>query len=362
MMKNSIIFLTVISFLIVCGCNNNTEAPNTTDKYIIPDSLLKTLKIDTVVSCPLVNSLTLTGKVAFNDEQVAKIFPLVSGNIMDVNVQLGDYVKRGQQLGIIRSGEMAGYANDLVSARTNLAVAKKNLDAAEDMYKSGLLSEKDYLNTKALYQQAQGQLTRAGHVIQINGGNTQSLYIVKAPIDGFIVEKNITNNMSIRTDNTNALFTVSDLKNIWILANVYESQIAQVHLGDEVEVTTLTYPGKKFRGKVDKILNVLDPANKVMKIRVVLPNPDYLLKPEMYASVTVVSKTDKDALCIPSSALIFDHSQNYILVYKSPSDVKIVPVQLLSTHGDRTYISGNLSEGDKLINSNVLLIYDALNS
>jgi len=98
--------------------------------------------------------------------------------------------------------------------------------------------------------------------LQINGGNTQGEFIVRAPISGFVVEKQINNNMAIRNDNNNSLFTISDLRNVWILANVYESNISEVHLGDDVEVTTLSYPGRKFHGKVDQILNVLDPTNK----------------------------------------------------------------------------------------------------
>jgi cobalt-zinc-cadmium efflux system membrane fusion protein len=354
------IFITASVVLASCKSNTVTVADRT--KYEIPDSLFKTLKTDSVIKCPLVNNLTLTGKVAFNDEKVSKIFPLVSGNIMNVNVQLGDYVHKEQSLGIIRSGEMAGYGNDLISAKTNLLVAQKNLSASEDMYKSGLISQKDYIIVQAMYKQAESQLTRAQQILQINGGSTQGQFIVRAPIDGFIVEKQITNNMSIRPDNTNSLFTISDLKNVWVLANVYESNIDKIHLGDDIEVTTLSYPSRKFTGKVDKIFNVLDPTNKVMKIRVVLNNPDYALKPEMFASVTVSSKDNRQSLCIPSSALIFDNSRYYVLQFKSKSDVKIIPVQVISTNADKTYISGGLQQGDKIIASETILIYDALNS
>ena len=98
-----------------------------------------------------------------------------------------------------------------------------------------------------------------------------------------------------------------------------------------------------------------------MKIRVELPNPDYALKPEMFASVRVSNKTDSEALCVPSSALIFDHSQYFILVYKSQSDVRIVPTQIISTNGDKSYITADIREGDKIISSNAVLIYEAIN-
>ena len=166
----------------------------------------------------------------------------------------------------------------------------------------------------------------------------------------------------IRSDNATGLFTISDLKNVWVMANVYESNISFVKTGDSVNITTLSYPGKIFRGKIDKIMNVLDPSNKVMKLRIILSNPGYLLKPEMFASVVVNTTENKRELSIPSRTLIFDHSQYYVLVYKSPTEITIRPVQVSSTVGDRSYISEGLTEGEHLIGTQALLIYQELNS
>jgi len=187
-------------------------------------------------------------------------------------------------------------------------------------------------------------------------------YFLKSPIDGFVVDRQVNNQMMIRSDNAMALFTISDLKNVWVMANVYESNISLVKMGDSVNITTLSYPGRIFRGKIDKIMNVLDPANKVMKLRIVLNNPGYLLKPEMFANVLVNTTENKKMITIPSRALIFDHSQYYVLVYKSPSDITIRPVQVLNTVGDKTFISEGLTEGERLIGTEALLIYQELNS
>ncbi len=361
MYKKIFSFSCIIAVFIIFSACNGPKRGVEKPKYVIADSLLKTLHIDSVTKCPLINSLTLTGKVSFNEEKVNRIFPMLSGVITDVNVQLGDYVTKGQKLGIIRSSEMAGYGNDLVTSNTNLLIAKKNMDAAEDMYKSGLMSEKDFVTAQQMYKQAQSQRTRSTQVLQINGGNTQGEFVVRAPISGFVVEKQVNSNMAIRNDNSNNLFTISDLKNVWVIANVYESNITQVHVGDDAQVTTLSYPDRMFKGKVDQVLNVLDPTNKVMKIRVILPNEDYALKPEMFASVNVISQKNSDALCIPSSALIFDQSQYFVLIYKTPSDVKIAPVKIISNNADKSYISGEVHEGDKVIASNAILIYEAMN-
>ena len=355
------VLLFLASFVLFQSCENKEKKPEADKGYVIPDTIMQALKVDTVGMSQLVNAITLTGKVGTNDDNVVPVYSLVSGNVQEIKVLLGDLVTAGQTLAVVRSQEMAQYSSDLLNAQTNLSIAQKNLEKTIDMFHSGLASVPDSLAAVVQLQQAKAEVDRVNRVLKINGGNTQGDFVVKAPISGFIVQKGATNNMTIRGDNGTSLFTISDLKNVWIQANVYESNISLIHQGENVDITTLAYPGKVFKGRIDKVMNVLDPTSKVMKVRVVLPNPDYLLKPEMYASITVNDKENKQCLSIPSSAVIFDHSQNYVLVFHSKSDVKITPVTLISTLGDKTFVSG-VSEGDKVISSQAILIYNALNS
>lgn len=356
-----LLFLLSGSFLLP-SCENKDKKPEADKGYVIPDTVMRSLRIDTVGESQLVNAITLTGKVSTNDDNVVPVYSLVSGNVQDIKVVLGDYVSAGQTLAIVRSQEMAQYSSDLLNAETNVSIAQKNLEKTLDMYHGGLASVPDSLAAVVQLQQAKAELDRVNRVLKINGGNSQGEYIVRAPISGFIVQKGATNNMLIRNDNSTSLFTISDLKNVWVQANVYESNISLIHLGENVDVTTIAYPGKSFKGRIDKVMEVLDPTSKVMKVRVVLPNPQYLLKPEMYASITVTEKENKECLSVPSSAVIFDHSQNYVLVFHSKSDVKITPVQVISAVGDRTFISTGVSLGDQVIASQAILIYNALNS
>ncbi|HET7002483.1 MAG TPA: efflux RND transporter periplasmic adaptor subunit [Puia sp.] len=354
--------LAMLIMLAISSCHDKPEPAEEKKGYVLPDSLLKTIEIDSVTSSRVMNTLTLTGKVDFNGDNVIKIFPTISGQVSEIKVMPGDYVKQGQVLAVIRSSDMAGYSNDFVNARSNLEIAKKTMEATNDMYKSGLASQKDQLAAQEGYYQAESAFEKAKRVINLNGGSMNGEYTLKSPIDGFVVDRQVNNNMMIRSDNSTALFTISDLKNVWVMANVYESNISNVKMGDSVNITTLSYPGKIFRGRIDKVMNVLDPSNKVMKLRIVLANPGYLLKPEMFASVVVNTTENKNMVSIRSRALIFDHSQYYVLVYKSPSDISIRPVEVQNTVGDRTFITGGLSEGERLIGTEALLIYQELNS
>jgi cobalt-zinc-cadmium efflux system membrane fusion protein len=344
------------------ACQDKSPTEESKKGYILPDSLLKAIEIDTVVNSRVMNTLTLTGKVDFNEDNVIKLFPTISGQVSDIKVMLGDYVRQGQLLAVIRSPDMAGYSNDFTMAKSNMEIAKKNVDATNDMYKSGLTSQKDLITAQEGYNQALSTYEKSQRVLNLNGGSLTGEYTLKSPINGFVVDRQVNNNMMIRSDNSTALFTISDLKNVWVMANVYESNITNVKMGDSVNITTLSYPGKIFRGRIDKVMNVLDPSNKVMKLRIILSNPEYLLKPEMFASVVVNTTENKNMVSIKSRALIFDHSQYYVLVYKSPSDITIRPVQVQNTVGDRTYISEGLVEGERLIGTEALLIYQELNS
>ena len=362
--RNMLFVAAGILLAAIYSCNESTAGKPDEGKqpYIIPDSLLKTLAIDTVRQGELINSMSLTGMVDFNQDKQVNIFPLVSGNIREIKVQLGDYVTAGQVLATVRSGEMASYTNNLIQAETNVNATKKQLDASKDLYTSGLASNLDVTNAQVNYDQALAQLEMVKKILKINGDDTSGRFVVKTPIPGFIVAKQVTNDQAIRPDNGNALFTISDLKDVWVWGNVYEANLDKIHLGDNVDVTTLSYPGRVFKGRVDKILHVLDPTSKVMKVRVVIENPDLALRPQMYATVTATNTDHSRAIYVPLSALVFDNSRYFVLVYHGNGKADITPVERLSTLGDKVYLVSGVKPGDLIIASNTLAIYDQLNS
>jgi len=353
----------VVSAIALQSCNGEKkQVVEETRKYVIPDSLLRTLQMDTVKTIPLVNSITFTGMVDVNQDNQVNVFPLVSGNVTDVKVQLGDYVNAGQVLATIKSSEMAGYSNNLTVAETNVTTTKRQLTAVKDQFAAGLASEVDVTVAQTNYDQAVAQLEMAKRVLKINGDNKQGEWVAKAPVSGFIVQKSITNGSSIRADNGSNIFTISDLKNVWVWANVYESNIGNIHLGDDVSVTTISYPGRVFKGKVDKILNALDPTTKVMKVRIVIPNEKYELKPQMFASIIIANPENRSAISVSSKALIYDNSRYYVIVYNGHGDASITPVEVLSSAGDKTYLKSGVKDGDRVISSQAIQIYGELNS
>lgn len=359
-------FLPVIALALILGaCTEKKEVKDTSQKgFALNDSLVQSLGIQfaQVSSASVENELKLNGKVTFNQDNVVRVFPLVGGNVSMVKVGLGDYVTKGQVLAILRSSDMAGFESQNTSARANVAIAQKNFDAAQEMYKSGLMNERDYTNAKNALDIAQAELQRTKEVLSLYGSGKQSEYVVKAPASGFIVEKNISENTVLRSDNSSGmpLFTISDLSNVWILANVYETDIARINVGEHSVVTTLAYPDKEFEGKIDKIFNVLDSGSRVMKVRVHIDNKGNLLKPEMFANVAIRLAENRSLPCIPSKSVIFDKSKYFVLVVGEKGAVEPREVRPYKISGGNTYISSGLKESEKIIVANQLLIYDAI--
>lgn len=336
------------------------ETGGVKEKFCISDTLRNMIAIDTVRLENVQDNVTLTGEVSFDLDKVVRVMPLTSGQVLDVKVSLGDYVQRGQTLAVMKSSEIVSNYSDQSAARADLAIAKKNMDAAESLFKSGMAAEKDFQNAKEEYEKALSAVQRSTEVGKIYGaGNAAGEVLIKAPISGFIVEKKVNTGMQIRPDNADNLFTISDLKEVWVLANVFESDIARVQPGMQANISTLAYPDKIFTGKVDQVSQVLDPQNKTEKVRIRIQNTGNLLKPEMFTSVSIVGVVPQRAMEVPSAAVIFDYGKQYVVTYKDACNVAVKEVTPIKTQGGKTYLKSGVQPGDLLISKNQILVYNA---
>lgn len=366
--KNNSILLFSIYAIAASSCSQTPAAERqATQEYCIPDSLLQNITLDTVRSEPVMNELILSGKIAVNEEKQAKVFPLASGHVVEVKASLGDYVKQGQVLVVIRSSDMANYFDEYNSSKSELTIAKKSLDVADDMYKSGLITEKEYINAQTDYQKALSASNKITEILKVYGTTEKegtasgAGYVIKAPANGFIVEKNVNPGMDVRPDAGNNLFTIADLNEVWVVANAYETDIEKINIGYLADVTVLSYSTQNFPGRIDKISNILNPETNVLNVKIRLDNPGYLLKPGMFTRITIRYPDNKQMLAIPSGAVIFDDNKNWVLRYKDKCHVEMQQVTVYKHLEGKTYIQGsNLQENNRLITRNGIYIFTAL--
>jgi cobalt-zinc-cadmium efflux system membrane fusion protein len=360
-MKHKLIIGIAIVSLAFASCKKEVENPQTNTSFALSDSMLKTTTTAVAQTQPVKNELSFYGKITADNNKMIDVYPLVGGNVIKVNVELGDYVHKGQVLATIKSTDIADFEKQSLDAKSDLLVAKNNLKVAQELFDGKLNSESDVLQAKSEVTKAQSQLGKIQETYKIYNIKAGSIYEVTAPISGFIIQKSINQDMLLRSDRSENIFDIAEISEVWAMANINETDIDKVKLGIDADVTTLSYPDKVFKGKVDKIFNVIDPETKAMQARVKLQNPDYLLKPDMNANIKLSFKEDKSLIAIPSDAIVFDKSKNFVMVFKDRHNIETRQVEVYSVVGDTTYIKSGLKENEKVITNNQLFIYRALN-
>lgn len=347
--------------LLLSACHSETPKPEEHSSFVLSTKMLSTTTIATASEAPLRNELSFYGKITADANKMIEIFPVVGGNVTKVFVELGDYVEKGQLLATIRSTEIAGFEKEMDDANNELIVAKNNLKVTQEMFEGKLNSERDVIEAKSQLEKANSQLQRIRETYQIYNIRKGATYEVHAPISGYVIQKNVNEGMLLRSDKTDNIFDIADIKDVWAIANVNESEINQVRLGIDASVATLSYPDRIYRGQVDKIFNVIDPETKAMKVRIKLDNADNTLKPEMRANIKLSFAEDRSMVAIPSKAIVFDKSKNFVMIFKDRSNIETRQVEVFRQVGDTSYISEGLHAGEKVMTTNQLLVYDALN-
>lgn len=352
----------IILSVLSCSKKATDEKPQAKKGFELSNTMLNSIALAKVENKYIEDNYNFYGKISADKNSYIDVFPLVGGNVLNVNVELGDYVKKGQVLATIRSTELAEIQKDVSDAKTDLVVAQNNLRVAKEMYEGKLNTERDVLEAKSQVQKAQDQMQRANAVSTVYNVQKGNIYSVIAPISGYIVQKNINKDMQLRSDRSDNIFDVANTSNVWAIMNINESDIDKISLGMSAQVSTLSYPDKVFDGKIDKIFKIIDPQTNAMQARVVLDNANGLLIPESKATIKISRSENNKALTIPSKAVIFDDNRSFVVIYKSRADVKVREIKVLKQVGDTTYIAEGLTEGEQVITNNQLLIYRSLNS
>lgn len=361
MKKKWIPVLMSFSLLMVsCGKSTGTPEAPLEQKSVLTDTLFNTVSVDTVCSHVMHEELLLNGRVDFDMEKVAHVYSMFSGSVEKVYVEAGDYVEQGAPLASIRSEEVADMAKELDKARQALVVAERNLKAAEDMKFSGVASELDLLRAQQEAIDAKADLERISKRYSIYSTEDGVFYTIKAPVSGFITERRINPNIQLRQDFEEAVFTIVGLEQVWIMADVYESDISKVHENMPVCITTLAYGEQEFHGTIDRVYQTLDDESKTMNIRIKLRNDKHLLKPGMFANVYVrTDRGDKEVPQVDARSVIFENGKHYVIAVKG-KELRLQQVSIGKRTPEYCYLTDGVKAGDTIIGRNALLIYNIL--
>ncbi|MEO7988694.1 MAG: efflux RND transporter periplasmic adaptor subunit [Chryseolinea sp.] len=356
----SVCLFTLVILGSITSCNKKPVEENDV-AFSLSDTMMTMCKFHKATLEKVKNEIRLFGKITADNNKLAQVYPVVGGVVTSINIELGDYVHQGQILATIQSTEVAQFQKEKLDAVSGIAVAEKNLQVVKDLFSSKLNSEKDIAVAEKELENAKAELNRMNDIYKIYSLKNGSLYNVVAPISGFVIAKRINQNEQLPSDMSEPLFAIAEINEIWALANVNESDIPKIQVGYEAEVKTLAFPDQVYLGKIDKIFSAIDPETKSMKARVKIPNVDFKLKPEMNCTVAVRFDDNEMKVAVPSAAIIFDKSKYWVMIFKNKHDIETRQVSIHHQLGSTTYLDKGVAQGETVITTNSLLVYDAIN-
>lgn len=349
--------------MVMTACHSNTTTPVTQEinTCMISPELKSRIQLSALTEAPIHAELELTGSVSYDQDHLYRYQSLASGVVREVRFNLGDHVTKGQVLAEIKTTELNDQSAELQKQTAALALAERQLRATMSLHDDGIASDKELLEAQNDVANAKLDIKRIKETMTIQGGSVEKgVLLIKAPMTGYIVEKKMTPGYQVNAGDDD-LFVISDLKRVWVMANVYAAQLSMIKAGQEVEISTTAYPGKTFKGKIARLSNIFDPEEKVMKAVIEIDNAGLELKPDMMVSVSVHMNAAEQAVAVPLDAVIFDDDTYHVVLYHNDCDVRDVTIAPLSHDKQFYYVNDStLHMGNTIISRNQLLIYNQL--
>jgi len=318
------------------------------------------------------DALVTSGTVTLEDQLTGHVFSPVTGRVVKIAAELGEHVKKGQALAVIESPDIGSAVSDSHKAEANLIAAEHDLKRKRDLFEQHAASAADVEMSEDSYRQAKAEMQRARQKqLLLHVGNVDVVtqtYTLTSPVDGEVLMRNINPGAEVQGQYsggaTQELFTVGQIDKVWVFADVYEIDMARVHVGAKAVVTVLTYPNKEFVGTVDWVSGALDPTTRTAKVRCTFDNPDKLLRPQMYATVRV-SVDEKKALAIPREALVQMGEYTVVFVEVGDADGRVtferLPVDVDDREGSPWLeVKHGLDAGQKVVTSGAAFLSQKL--
>jgi len=349
------------------------SAPKARDLTLDPAQRQK-IRLEKVALTSFRRTIETTGTVAFDQNRSTQVLSPISGPVAKIQVEVGARVGRGQPLATVASPDFAADVSALRKAEALARNARRVADLDQQLWKNDAIArrdmeqaETDAVSAEADRDAALQQLRDLGvdaktlNEIQQNKSTYGASGLIRSPLSGTVVEKLITPGQLLQAGTT-PCFTVADLSTVWVMANIFETDLPFVAPGDTARVITGGGggPGGPITGKVDYISALVDPTTRAIAVRIVAPNPQEALKRDLYVRVEIQSSRERKGLLVPVSAILRD-DENLPFVFVSMADGTFPRrrVEIGPRMGDRQEITSGLAEGETVVAEGGLFLQTA---
>jgi cobalt-zinc-cadmium efflux system membrane fusion protein len=364
--------LLVAAFAALAGCSkkpidNAPPAANSTSVTLTP-AQRQNIRLFTVAEAKFHKTIDTAGSVDFDNDQATSVLAPFSGPVSRVTVSLGQNVKKGDALAVVDSPDFAAAIGAYRKAIATAKTARQVADTDKDLLQHNGVSQRDaqQAQTDAANAESDREAARqalialnvdAKAVKDIEDGRVVSRIegTIRSPISGTVVEKLVSPGQLLQAGTT-PCFTVADLSRVWVTAQVFGSNLASIDVGDPSDVRT-DFDSKMLTGKVDNISALVDPNTRAVGVRVVVDNPNGLLKKQMYVRVLIHSGKESSGLLVPVSAVLRDDENlPFVYVAQSNGGFARARVTLGYRDGERYEITDGLRVGDQIIVDGALFV------
>jgi cobalt-zinc-cadmium efflux system membrane fusion protein len=264
------------------------------------------------------SQLSATGSVAPDISRTIPVISLANGRVVDIKVRLDDNVKKGQLLMKVQSPDASSAFNAYLKAVNDEQVANKAYIRAKDLLEHGAISQAIFEQAEASEKDAKADVTAAEEQLKVMGvdkDHPSPIVNVYAPVSGVIISQNVAEAgaAGVSLSGSSTAFTIADLSHVWILCDVFENDLSQVHVGESAQIHIQAYPDKVLTGRISDIGPVLDPTIRTAKVRIEVANPG-ILKIGMFVTATFASKTKETHAVVPATAVLHLHDRDWVFV------------------------------------------------
>jgi cobalt-zinc-cadmium efflux system membrane fusion protein len=308
------------------------------------------------------SKLSATGTVNPDISRTVPVISIATGRVVEILARLGDTVKKGQLLLRVQSADLSGAFSDYRKAVADEKLARIQFERAQLLYDKGAISLNDFQTAEDVENKAKVDVENTTERLRVLGGDIDhpaAIVDIRAPVSGVITDQQVTNAAGVAGLSSPNPFTISDLSSVWVLCDVYENDLANVHVGEAAEIRLNAYPDKVFTGRISNIGPVLDPSLRTAKVRIEVRNPG-LIRVGMFVTATFHSQKKETRASVPASAILHLHDRDW--VYIPAGDKKFRRVEVVSgttlPNNMQEIVSG-IKPGQQLV-SNALVLQNTV--